>query len=152
MTAQKYTYTTGEVLGKINLQEQTIQSFVKSFPFAFGEDARKPSRGRRWTGQDIKNLLLIRYLKSKRESKERISQALRGEWTPESLPWIEIEEALEIASNVTSLADEAQKHAKKMSTANIYYNARLGKQEQKTNELEQRITNLERKIKNSASG
>ncbi len=150
MSDQKYFFTTGEVLGKINFQEQTIQSFVKSFPFAFGEDARKPNRGRRWTGQDIKNLLLIRYLKSKRESKERIEQALRGEWTPESLPWIEIEEALHIATSVTALAAQAQKDAKKMTTANVYYNARLTKQEQQTNELERRIINLERKVKNSA--
>ncbi len=139
MSEDKHTYTTGEIVGKTNLTAQMAQGFVKSFPFAFGEAARKNQRGRRWTGQDVKNLLLIRYLKSKRESRERIAQALRGEWTPEALPWIEIEEALQIANSVTSLAAQAQKAAKDARASFQYWNTRLVNDEKRMDELESEL-------------
>lgn len=74
-------FTTGQTEGLTGLSLQQIQRYVRTYPQGFTQEARKPKKGRRFTGADIKSLLLIRHLLHTRR-KQFIPQALSGEWTP----------------------------------------------------------------------
>ncbi len=90
-------YTTGQAAGFTRITVKTIQRYIREHPGFFSEKARQPKKGRRYTAQDIKNLLIIRQLSQARESQARIDDALAGRWTPESIPTMEIENVLQIA-------------------------------------------------------
>lgn len=147
-------YTSGEVLGITGLKRCTMQRYIRTWRDFFSPSARKPGRSRRYTGQDIKQLFLIRYLHSQRESGDRITQALRGEWVPEVLPWIELTDAIEIAQAAMRLTSRAERAANEIKRqAEIIRDSnneriKLPRQEIKViNDLNARFIKLEREFK-----
>jgi len=79
--------TTGNTSGMTGLSAQAIQRYIRRYPMGFSDLARKPNKGRRYTGNDVKNLLLINYLLNTKQ-KSHIEKALAGE---EEYPLFEIQ-------------------------------------------------------------
>lgn len=118
-------FTTGKVLGLARLKLSTVQRYVKTFNEFFSEAARIPTRGRRFTGEDVKKLLLIKHLYSLRETKANIAKALSGEKELPAVAWFEFEDMFEIATRATQAADRAEeilaemkKHSREMKFTN----------------------------------
>ena len=118
-------FTTGLVLGLTRLKLSTVQRYVKNFNEFFSDKARIPTRGRRFTGEDVKILLLIKHLYSLRESKAEIMKALNGEKELPAVAWFEFEDMFEIATRATKAASRAEEilaemkiHSKAMKFTN----------------------------------
>lgn len=77
-------FTAGQTSGITQLPAQTIRRYVSDFSEYFSEGAKIPTKGRRYTKQDIKNLLLIRNLKSSHTKNEKIKAALQSNSQPVS--------------------------------------------------------------------
>ena len=99
-------WTTGQTSGITHIPPQTLRRYVKDFQSYFSETARQPNKGRRFTRQDIDNLLLIRHLYNDNCSSEKITAALAGEWTPEAKPQYDNQDALTLFANVQEHASE----------------------------------------------
>jgi DNA-binding transcriptional MerR regulator len=101
-------FTTGKVLGLTRLKIATVQRYIKTFPEFFSDTARIPTRGRRFTGEDVKILLLIKHLYSSGENKSEITKALNGEKELPAVAWFEFEDMFEIATRATHAAARAE--------------------------------------------
>lgn len=72
-------YSTGQASGITRIPIRTMQDYVKSFREFFSEEARQPSKGRRFTDPDIDKLLTIQRLRAERFPDEDIRKVLAGE-------------------------------------------------------------------------
>ncbi len=70
-------FTAGEIRGITRLPAQTIRRYVNDFSEFFSEPARIPTKGRRFNGQDIKTLLIIRNMKSTHAGNDKILATLQ---------------------------------------------------------------------------
>lgn len=113
MTEEQY-FTTSEIIKITSLKLSTVQRYIRTFMDFFSSGARLPDRRRRFTSQDIKTLLLIKYLYSIRESKSEITKSLRGEKVVPSVSWIEITHALEIAMTAEKAKKDCEDIYRKM--------------------------------------
>ena len=113
MTEEQY-FTTSEIIKITSLKLSTVQRYIRAFKDFFSPGARLPDRRRRFTSQDIKTLLLIKYLYSIRESKSEITKSLRGEKVVPSVSWIEITHALEIAMTAEKAKKDCEDIYRKM--------------------------------------
>lgn len=118
-------YTTGQAAGFTRLPVKTIQRYIREHADAFSPKAKQPQKGRRYTAQDIKNLLMIRQLSQAREPHDRISAALAGTWIPESMPMIEIENALQIAQVTQNAMTQSKGHADKAQNERLILEGNL---------------------------
>lgn len=73
------TYHTRTVEGQTSIPIRTIQDYVRDFRDHFSETARKPSKGRRFTDDDIDKLQTIQRLRAERVADEEIRKVLTGE-------------------------------------------------------------------------
>ena len=113
MTEEQF-FTTGEIIKLTTLKLSSVQRYIRSFQDFFSPGARLTDRRRRLTSQDVKTLLLIKYLYSIRESKSEIIKSLRGEKIVPAVSWIEISHALDIASSAEKARKECEDIYKKM--------------------------------------
>lgn len=113
MTEEQF-FTTGEIIKLTTLKLSSVQRYIKTFHEFFSPGAGLPDRRRRLTSQDVKTLLLIKYLYSIRESKSEIIKSLRGEKIVPAVSWIEISHALDIASSAEKARKECEDIYKKM--------------------------------------
>jgi DNA-binding transcriptional MerR regulator len=118
-------YTTGQAAGFTRLNVKTIQRYIRNHADYFSPKAKQPQKGRRYTAQDIKNLLLINQLSKLRTPKERINEALAGRWIPESMPMIEIENALQIAQVTQTAMAQSKGHADKAQNERLILEGNL---------------------------
>lgn len=72
------TYNTSQVSGMTGIPIRTIQAYVKDFREYFSELARQRAKGRRFTDQDIQNLLTIKRARNQRMADEEIKDILSG--------------------------------------------------------------------------
>jgi DNA-binding transcriptional MerR regulator len=99
---ENITLTTGQAVGLTGLSMQTIQRYVRAYPMGFSEQARKPEKGRRFNGDDIKNLLLINQMLNAKQ-KANIEKALSGELESPDLALFEIVNFLQMARNLSAI-------------------------------------------------
>lgn len=151
-------YTTGEAVGMTRVPLKSIQRYIKLFPDGFSEAARITSRGRRYTGGDLKAVLLIRHLNGRNATREKISAALAGEWTPDSLPWHDIDSMMQVTQEARSeigkiktYVSKAQEIKRFMDNDAWAIRKRIGemfetiqRQGNKINELSSQVDNLAR--------
>jgi DNA-binding transcriptional MerR regulator len=146
---ENHTLSTGQTAGLTGLSMQTIQRYVKRYPVGFSETARKPTKGRRFTGADVRALLLINRLLNTRR-KPMIEKALRGEWSPPDQAIYEIHDlmsmyqALERVKQDTltllkTVRDESERYRKETGTIN----QKLSNQGEAIADLRFRVGNLE---------
>ena len=88
------TLSTGFVSGLTGLKVQTIQRYVRKYPEGFSDAARQQKQGRRFSGQDIKALLLIHHMLRNRQ-KKMLPAALRGEWSPPDSPLFDVQDFMQ---------------------------------------------------------
>lgn len=145
-------YTTGEVVGMTRIPLKTIQRYIKLFPDGFSKTACQSSRGRRYTAQDVRTLLLIRHLFGQKHRSEKIRQAITGEWTPEDVPWFDIENMMTIAQYARREFAEAGKSAHRakrfaeLSQREVgYLYLRISQLENAIKKLNNRLLRLEAK-------
>jgi len=100
-------YTTGQAAGMTGIPVKTMQRYIRLYPEGFSTSARQPDRGRRYTADDIKTLLLIRHLYSQREKPDQIRQAITADGTPEM--------DLQNLSDMMSIASAARQDLKEIS-------------------------------------
>ena len=147
-------FTTGEVVGITQIPLKTIQRYIKQFPEGFSGLARQQKKGRRYQGQDLKNLLLIRHLFRSHKKSIMIHAALLGEWTPDSLPWLEIENVMEVAQSARLEMLETGKHVEKARKDRLIFERiypamwkRIGELTHDIEDQERRINFLELKMR-----
>ncbi|MDL1911837.1 MerR family transcriptional regulator [Chloroflexi bacterium CFX6] len=75
------TYHSRTVEGMTGIPMRTIQAYIHDFREFFSEEARKPSKGRRFTDADIDKLQTIQRLRADRVPVEEIRKVLSGEVT-----------------------------------------------------------------------
>lgn len=100
---ENITLTTGQTCGLTGLSLQTIQRYVRAYSMGFSPEARKPVKGRRFNGDDIKNLLVINHLLHSKQ-KSKISKVLRGELDSPDLALFEVNDFLMMFNTITALA------------------------------------------------
>lgn len=100
---ENITLTTGQTCGLTGLSLQTVQRYVRAYPMGFSAEARKPVKGRRFNGDDVKNLLLINHLLHSKQ-KSKIAKVLRGELESPDLALFEIANCMQMFNTITTLA------------------------------------------------
>lgn len=96
------TLTTGQTCGLTGLSMQTIQRYIRRYPMGFSEDARKPRKGRRMNGDDVKNLLLINQMLHAKQ-KAHIEAALMGEYESPDLSLFEVTNLVRMFNTINAL-------------------------------------------------
>lgn len=96
------TLTTGQTCGLTGLSLQTVQRYIRRYPMGFSEEARKPTKGRRLNGYDVKNLLLINQMLHAKQ-KAHIEAALMGEYESPDLSLFEVTNLLQMFNTITTL-------------------------------------------------
>lgn len=110
-------FSTGRTSGITAIPPQTLRRYVQDFKEFFSESAQKPTKGRRFTSQDINNLLLIRHLYFERTSPDRIRAALRGEWAPAAAPQYNNQDALLIVEAAQKRMEATKGYVKEAKQA-----------------------------------
>ena len=140
-------YTTGQAVGMTSIPVKTIQRYIRLFPEGFSTSARQPDRGRRYTADDIKTLLLIRHLYSQRESPDRIHQAIAGEWEPEQTALHDLSDMMTIASAVRKDMTEIKGKIDEWRKYWPYRDAGIEAGRKRVQELTDIITDFERRLR-----
>lgn len=138
--------TTGQAAGYTKLPVKTIQRYIRDHPEAFSERAKQPQKGRRYTAQDVKNLLVIRHLSQARESREKIRDALAGKWTPESMPMIEIENIFQIAQIAEQATAESKGHAARAQNERLILEGNLNWVKKTIRQMKETIEEHEKEL------
>lgn len=112
-------YTTSQISGLTRLPIKTIQRYIKNFPDAFSEMARKPRKGRRYTTQDADNLLTIRRMSQNHAKEYQIDLALKGALESPALPMVETENLLHIAEGARQAMIEAENSARRANESDL---------------------------------
>lgn len=96
------TLTTGQACGLTGLSLQTVQRYIRRYPMGFSEQACKPKKGRRFNGDDVKNLLLINQMLHAKQ-KAHIEAALMGEYESPDLSLFDVTNLLRMFNTITAL-------------------------------------------------
>jgi DNA-binding transcriptional MerR regulator len=104
-------WTTGQTSGLTQIPPQTMRRYVQDYREFFSESAQRPTKGRRFTQQDINNLLMIRHLYNSNYSPERIKAALKGEWVPPAKPQYDSMDALTLVETARQQMESAADYA-----------------------------------------
>lgn len=105
-------WTTGQTSGLTHIPPQTLRRYVHLYREFFSETAQRPSKGRRFTQQDINNLLMIRHLYNANHGLEKIQAALKGEWVPPAKPQYDNLDALTLVENARQQMTNAGDYAR----------------------------------------
>src|SRR6185369_8176082 len=73
----------------------------------FTESARQSKQGRRFTGPDIKTLMLIHHLMTSKRA-NMVEKALSGEWIPPDLPAFEIADLMTMYQSLQTMNAKAE--------------------------------------------
>lgn len=121
------TLTTGQTSGLTGLDKQTIQRYVRRYPVGFSDQARQPVKGRRFNGQDIKNLLLINHMLNTKQ-KANIEKALSGEYESPDFMLFDIVNFMQmyqtfdtLQKTFSDLAEKIESENKKFISLASYY-------------------------------
>lgn len=105
-------WTTGQTSGLTQIPPQTLRRYVHDYRQFFSESAQRPTKGRRFTQQDIDYLLLIRHLYNNNFGPEKIESALKGEWVPPAKPQYNNLDALTLVENARQQMASAGDYAR----------------------------------------
>lgn len=121
LMTENITITSGQAVGLTGLSMQTIQRYIRRYPMGFSEQARKPKKGRRFNGDDIKKLLLINTMLHSREQKQHIEAALIGEYESPDLSLFEVQNLLRMFQTITFIERNLENFYRvvKMETNNL---------------------------------
>lgn len=159
-------YTAGQVSGITGIHPASIRRYVQDYREFFTEGAQRPSKGRRYSQEDVKRLLLIRHLNQEHRPKETIQAALKGVWAPAAQRTYDTFDALALVdtakgqmTSAANYAREARQAAQQaQSTVNAAnhilnrFNKAIAAREQvpdlieKVKQLEQRLAAIESKV------
>ena len=103
--------TTAQIIALTGIPEVTIKRYIKRFPERFTDQAKRTTRGRRYTDEDLALLLLIRRLLSERTKPEDIKQRLESE----HLPTLKYMTPLYNLGDMARISREADKRLKDMN-------------------------------------
>ena len=138
-----FVLSTGELSGATWLHSSTIYRYVDEFPQFFSPGARKHGRGRRWTKDDLDNILAIRTLHHSHVGHEAIADALESNWRPPSGSADDRADLARTIITLTQLSDQLQADLKAAEAKAAENEHRLFLLEGRGKNLELQIYRLE---------
>jgi len=107
MTDEQTTFTTGQISGITWLTRTSLYRISRDFPEFLSDTAKKHTRGRRWTVNDLEILQAIRTLHRMRAGKEAIKEALKAGWKPFISSADNIESFAQVYQEIIAISEDA---------------------------------------------
>jgi len=140
------TYHTRTVEGMTDIPIRTIQDYVRDFRDHFSEDARKPTKGRRFTPRDIDILQIIRRLRNERMPDEEIRKVLSGEVELKLAHQFDDTEVKNIAANALEYFANANDALRRANRLIENANAQIEQLQKERGIIQQEYRNLREKV------
>lgn len=116
-------FTTGAICGILRTSRFTVWGYVNQFPDFFSKDAKKHTRGRRYTLADLEVLEAIRYLKNQHHGVEKIRALLAKGWRPVKNTSQDTKLAAELLQQVIDLVSQYKSQVATVNRIALVYNA-----------------------------
>lgn len=104
----KREFTTGQVSGITWTSPPTLYRYVRDFPQFFSPSARKHTKGRRWTLDDLDTIQAIRTLHHSRTGHDKTIEILTSGWRPAINSEAEREQYSRVAEELFKIAEQTK--------------------------------------------
>lgn len=111
---EQLTFKTGQLSGITRIGYASLYRYVRDYREFFSPTARKNTRGRRWTHNDLDIVQAIRYLSHERTGKEKIKEMLKSGWRPVANAAYDRETVARLIEAVLASNEQANKLVKSL--------------------------------------